>query len=249
MTWYDPSTLTSHTAASEAWAMISHSIWKAGWIDEDGEVHHIQRPVRPGASLSDTLLEHVTALMDQGFPQDGKLYIASPDCVIAPNTYTHQATTLIHTVLDETIPSSAVHVTELSYVPDACLVYVIKPALTTIWKKIAPQGSIIPFVERDLRYLINAHKEASAVLIHVLPGYIQLTIKENGTLRLCNAFRYQKGEEARLMSRAVIDQFFPKATPSIHIIHSGDSEGEVAKKLHSGVQGATIFTPDQRYWT
>lgn len=248
MTWYDPSTLASHTAASEAWAVITHSTWKAGWIDEEGEIHRLQKIIKPGSSLSDGLLQQVTTLIDQGFPQDGKLYIASTDCVIAPNTYAHQATTLLHTVLDETIPANTVRLLELDYISDASLYYVCAPALAIVWGKVVSQGKIIPLTERDLHYIMTVHKEADAVLVHVLPGYVQLTIKQDHKLQLCNSFRYQEGEEARLMSRAVIDQCFPHGMPAVQVMYTGDAEADIANKLIAGMQGATIVTPDQRYW-
>mgnify|MGYP000701744503 CR=1 FL=1 len=235
-------------ATSQGWACITQNEWQASWLDNAGIPAFERDDISAGSSLTDGVLSHFSDLLYKDFPKDAPLYIATPECLLAPESYIGEASKLIHTVLDETIPDASVQTVGLPKPDESCLVFSCPPALMALWQSVAPKGKVIPLVERDVNLLFNQTTSPDCALLHVLPGYIQVSIKASGQFLLCNAFRYQESEEASLMVKAVIQQFFQHADPEVIVLYVGGTEKDIAISLAKSLGANAPVIPESSYW-
>ncbi|MFK7969450.1 MAG: hypothetical protein AB8F95_03735 [Bacteroidia bacterium] len=243
MAWHHPtSSLT--TAASEGWAFISSALWRASWLDENGDPHKDDHVLEEGARFADSVLDRIVTLRNNDFPVTASLYVATPECILAPKGYKGNSVSLMHTILDDTIPASAIQTYDLDKPASSIAVFSCSPALQAVWNQVAPQGKVIPLVERDLQFVFSK-TEANLMFIHILAGYVQVSVKQANGLTLCNAFRYQESEEANLMLKGVIQHFFQENVYPIYLAGNGGTRDYLLENLPN----AHAVERDHDFWT
>ena len=226
---------------------MSSTHWHASWYDSNEIHHHITGELGPGQDLPQGLLNHIGDIAGGDFPNDARLYLAQPETVLAPTSYRGQAPRLFRSLVDQHTPKAAIKSYALPWPEEASLIFHCAPALPAMWGEAASQGSVLPLAERDLCYL--AHSDhADHALIHVLPGYQQISIKKEGKLFLCNAFRFREPEEAILMAKSALQLLFQDNQPILEVLFQTDSEKQVANKLAAELGATSVHKPKPSYW-
>ena len=248
MSWHDPTDPKEHLSRAKGRALLTATEWQCAWTDSRGNAHQREALHREGFSMSSSLIQHVGLLSLADFPAHATLYLPIADFVLAPSDYAEHAAELLHKVFDETIPELAVGSWQLAWPKRSCLVAQVQPSFQRVWKSVARQGKVMPLVERDIAWLFNNKEQRDLVMVHLLPGSFQVSIKKAHKLQLCNSFRYREPEEALMMLQSVLAQFFTHDPSAIHIAHAGKTETETAAFLCENLEHASLMALGENYW-